>query len=86
MWSSKKKRKIFKIRLNERITSQLIDYQNNRYLQPYNVYAPKAERNRATHLNHVTRTVYPLGYPLTVQTAARRELTRADASTRSHEH
>ncbi len=27
----------------------------------YNVYAPKAERNRTTHLNRVTRSVYPLG-------------------------
>ncbi len=27
----------------------------------YNVYAPKAERNSTTHLNRVTRTVYPLG-------------------------
>ncbi len=27
----------------------------------YNVYAPKAERNHATHLNHITRTVYLLG-------------------------
>ncbi len=27
----------------------------------YNVYAPKAERNSATHLNRATRTVYPLG-------------------------
>ncbi len=27
----------------------------------YNVYAPKAERNRMTHLNRVTRTVYLLG-------------------------
>ncbi len=27
----------------------------------YNVYAPKAERNRATHLNRVTWTVYLLG-------------------------
>ncbi len=27
----------------------------------YNVYAPKAERNHATHLNRATRTVYPLG-------------------------
>ncbi len=26
----------------------------------YSVYAPKAERTRATHLNHVTRTVYLL--------------------------
>ncbi len=25
------------------------------------VYAPKAERNRATHLNRATRTVYPFG-------------------------
>ncbi len=24
----------------------------------YNVYAPKAERNRATHLNRATRSVY----------------------------
>ncbi len=36
----------------------------------YNVYAPKAERNRATHLNRATWTV---------QSAVRRELTRADA-------
>ncbi len=27
----------------------------------YNVYAPKAERNSAPHLNRATRTVYPLG-------------------------
>ncbi len=27
----------------------------------YNVYAPKAERTRATHLNRATRTVNPLG-------------------------
>ncbi len=27
----------------------------------YNVYAPKAERNSATHLNRATRTVNPLG-------------------------
>ncbi len=27
----------------------------------YNVYAPKAERNNATHLNRATRTVYPFG-------------------------
>ncbi len=27
----------------------------------YNVYAPKAERNSAPHLNRDTRTVYPLG-------------------------
>ncbi len=27
----------------------------------YNVYAPKAERNRTTNLNRVTRTVYLLG-------------------------
>ncbi len=27
----------------------------------YNVYVPKAERSRVTHLNHVTRTVYLLG-------------------------
>ncbi len=27
----------------------------------YSVYAPKAERNRATHLNRATWTVYPLG-------------------------
>ncbi len=27
----------------------------------YNVYAPKAERNHATHLNRATRTVYPIG-------------------------
>ncbi len=25
----------------------------------YNVYAPKAERNSATHLNRAKRTVYP---------------------------
>ncbi len=36
----------------------------------------KVERSRATHLNHVTWTVYLLG---SVQTAARRELTRAEA-------
>ncbi len=49
----------------------------------YNVYAPKAERNHVTHLNRATRTVYPLG---SVQTAARHELTRADAFTRSRDH
>ncbi len=27
----------------------------------YNVYAPKAERNGATHLNRAKRTVYPFG-------------------------
>ncbi len=27
----------------------------------YNVYAPKAERNSAPHLNRDTRTIYPLG-------------------------
>ncbi len=27
----------------------------------YNVYAPKAERNSATHLNPAPQTVYPLG-------------------------
>ncbi len=27
----------------------------------YNVYAPKAESNHATHLNRVTPRVYPLG-------------------------
>ncbi len=30
----------------------------------YNVYVPKAERNRVTHLNRVTRTVYLLGSQL----------------------
>ncbi len=50
----------------------------------YNVYAPKAERNHATHLNHATRT--RLSARITVQTAARHELTRADAFTRSREH
>ncbi len=27
----------------------------------YNVYAPKAERKSAPHLNRATQTVYPLG-------------------------
>ncbi len=49
----------------------------------YNVYAPKAERNHATHLNRVTRTVYPLGSQFKLP---RRELTRTDAFTRSREH
>ncbi len=30
----------------------------------YNVYAPKAEQNRMTHLKRVTRTVYLLGSQL----------------------
>ncbi len=50
---------------------------------PYNVYAPKAERNHVTHLNRATQTVYPLG---SVQTAARHELMRSDAFTRSRDH
>ncbi len=50
----------------------------------YNVYVPKAEQNHMTHLNRATRTVYPLGSQF--QTAARHELTRADAFTRSRDH
>ncbi len=49
----------------------------------YNVYAPKAERNHATHLNRHTDSI---SARITVQTAARRELTKADAFTLSHEH
>ncbi len=48
----------------------------------YNVYAPKVERNRATHLNRMDS----LSAQITVQTAARRELTGGDAFTRSCEH
>ncbi len=42
----------------------------------YNVYAPKAERNIAPHLNRATRTVYQLG---SKSNCARRELSTADA-------
>ncbi len=49
----------------------------------YNVYAPKAERNHVTHLNRHTDR---LSARITVQTAARHELTRADAFTRSRDH
>ncbi len=52
----------------------------------YNVYAPKAERNRATfESHHMDR----LSAQIKDQTAVRREhsqLTRADVFTRSHEH
>ncbi len=51
----------------------------------YNVYAPKAERNCATfeiELRHTDR----LSARIIVQTAARHELTRADAFTLSREH
>ncbi len=47
-----------------------------------NVYAPKAERNRAPHLNRAKRTVKPLGSNFKV---LQLQLSRADAFTRSRE-
>ncbi len=46
----------------------------------FKVYVPKAEWNSSTHLNRATRIVFFAR--ITVQTAAQRELTRADAFTR----
>ncbi len=50
----------------------------------YNVNAPKAERNRATHLNRAALTVYPLGSQFKLPRGSS-SLLRADTFTRSRE-
>ncbi len=48
----------------------------------YNVYAPKAERNSATHLNRAARSVYPLGSKSNCR-AARASLEQMHSVTRA---
>ncbi len=50
----------------------------------YNVYAPKAERNSATHLNRATRTVYPFGSKFKVPARVARADALGHASIKQH--
>ncbi len=52
----------------------------------YNGYAPKTETETKTRDSFESCHTDSLSARITVQTAARRELTRADAFTRSREH